>query len=85
MRYLLDPGACIAAMRHHPLPLHRLAAVAPGDCAIISHTASDLHTGVARCATPAKEPARVCNRHGSPARAPWRRAASARASTDALS
>ena len=59
MRYLLDTNTCIAAMRHHAPVLGRLASVGPADCAISSITTYELHTGVEKCADPAKESAKV--------------------------
>ena len=59
MRYLLDMSTRIAAMRHRPLVLQRLAAVAPADCAISSITTYELYTGIEKCADPAKELAKV--------------------------
>lgn len=47
MRFLLDTNTCIAAMKHHPLVMARLAALAPGDCAISTY---ELQTGVVKCA-----------------------------------
>jgi tRNA(fMet)-specific endonuclease VapC len=46
-------------MRHHTLVLHRMAAVAPADCAISSITSYELFTGVEKCAGPAKELVKV--------------------------
>ena len=59
MPYLLDTNTCIAAMRHHPLVLQRLAVVAPADCAISSITTYELYTGIEKCADPTKELAKV--------------------------
>lgn len=59
MRFLLDTNTCIAAMKHHPLVMARLAALAPGDCAISTISTYELHTGVEKCANPAKELAKV--------------------------
>lgn len=59
MKYLLDTNTCIAAMRNHPLVVQRLSAVTPGDCAISTITAYELFTGVAKCADPARERAKV--------------------------
>lgn len=59
MRYLLDTDTCIAAMRNHPLVVQRLAAVAPGECAISTVTGYELYTGVEKCAKPAQELAKV--------------------------
>jgi tRNA(fMet)-specific endonuclease VapC len=59
MRFLLDTNTCIAVMRHHALVTQRMAAVAPGDCAISTITSYELFTGVEKCADPAKELAKV--------------------------
>src|SRR5438876_10092128 len=59
MRYLLDSNTCIAAMRHNPLVVQRMAAVSPGDCAISTITSYELFTGIEKCANPAKERAKV--------------------------
>ncbi len=58
-RYLLDTNTCIAVLRNHPLVLQRMAAVAPGDCAISNITTYELLTGVEKCAHPAKERAKM--------------------------
>jgi tRNA(fMet)-specific endonuclease VapC len=58
-RYLLDTNICIAVMRSHPVAVQRLAAVAPGDCAISTVTAYELYTGVEKCAKPAQERSKV--------------------------
>lgn len=54
-RYLLDTNTCIAVMRAHSGAVQRLAAVAPGDCAISTVTAYELYTGVEKCAMPSQE------------------------------
>jgi len=59
MLYLLDTNTCIAAMRHHPLVVSRMAIIAPTDCAISTITSYELHTGIEKCADPAKERAKV--------------------------
>jgi tRNA(fMet)-specific endonuclease VapC len=59
MRYLLDSNTCIAAMRHDPLVVQRMAAVSPGDCAISTITSYELFTGIEKCANPAKERVKV--------------------------
>jgi tRNA(fMet)-specific endonuclease VapC len=59
MRYLLDTNTCIAVMRNHPAAVRRLEAVPPGDCAVSTITSYELYTGVAKCANPAKEQAKV--------------------------
>jgi tRNA(fMet)-specific endonuclease VapC len=59
MRYLLDTNTCIAIMRKHRIAIQRISAVAPGDCAISTVTSYELHTGVEKCARPAKERAKV--------------------------
>lgn len=58
-RYLLDTNTCIAVMRSHPVAVQRMAAVAPGDCAISTITAYELYTGVEKCAKPAQERGKV--------------------------
>jgi tRNA(fMet)-specific endonuclease VapC len=58
-RYLLDTNTCIAVMRSHPIAVQRMAAVAPGDCAISTVTAYELYTGVEKCANPAQERSKV--------------------------
>ena len=59
IRYLLDTNTCIAVMRSHPVAVHRMAAVAPGDCAISTVTAYELYTGVEKCAKPDQERGKV--------------------------
>ncbi len=59
MRFLLDTNTCIAAMRHHALVVARMQALLPGDCAISTITSYELFTGVAKCAKPASERAKV--------------------------
>ena len=59
MRYLLDTNTCIDVMRNHPHVVKRLSAQHPDDCAISSITGFELHTGVAKCASPQKEKAKV--------------------------
>lgn len=59
MRYLLDTNTCIAAMRHHALVVQRMAALAPGDCAISTITSYELFTGIDKCANPANELSKV--------------------------
>jgi tRNA(fMet)-specific endonuclease VapC len=58
-RHLLDTDTCIAIMRGHPVAVQRLAAVAPGDCAISTVTAYEPYTGVEKCAKPAQERSKV--------------------------
>ena len=59
MRYLLDTNSCIAVMRHVPNVVNHFAATTPTDCAISSITSYELQTGVAKCANPVKEQAKV--------------------------
>jgi tRNA(fMet)-specific endonuclease VapC len=59
LRYLLDTNTCIAVMRGHPVAVQRMAAVAPGDCAISTVTAYELYTGVEKCPKPAQERSKV--------------------------
>jgi len=58
-RYLLDTNTCIAIFRNHPLVIKRMTTVAPGDCAVSTVTSYELYTGVAKCAKPAQERAKV--------------------------
>ena len=46
-------------MRNHPPLINRLSATSPGDCAISTITSYELYTGVARCASPERERAKV--------------------------
>jgi tRNA(fMet)-specific endonuclease VapC len=59
MQYLLDTNTCIAAMRQHPNVVRKMAAVAPGDCAVSTITGYELWTGVEKCANPAQERIKV--------------------------
>ena len=59
MQYLLDTNTCISAMRSHPNVVKRMSATAPRDCVVSTITSYELHTGVAKCAAPAKEQAKV--------------------------
>jgi len=59
MQFLLDTSACIVAMRNHPDVVKRMSAATPGDCAISTITSYELHTGIAKCAAPSKERAKV--------------------------
>ena len=58
-RYLLGTNTCIAVMRSHPIAIQRMAAVAPGDCAISTVTSYERYTGVEKCANPAQERSKV--------------------------
>ncbi len=58
-RFLLDTNTCIAVLRNQPTVIKRMATVVPGDCAISSVTSYELCTGVEKCASPAKERAKV--------------------------
>jgi tRNA(fMet)-specific endonuclease VapC len=58
-RFLLDTNTCINVLRNHPTVVKRMSAVSPGDCAISTITSYELHTGVEKCANPAKERAKV--------------------------
>jgi predicted nucleic acid-binding protein len=44
-RYLLDTNTCVVVMRSHAVAVQRMAAVAPGDCAISTVTAYDRVNG----------------------------------------
>ena len=59
MQYLLDTNTCVDLMRSHPQVVSRISKVSPADCAIFSISCYELFTGVAKCAAPAKEQARV--------------------------
>lgn len=59
MRYLLDTNTCIAVMRGDPKAVHHMAATSPSDCGISAITRYELYTGVAKCANPTKEQAKV--------------------------
>jgi tRNA(fMet)-specific endonuclease VapC len=59
MPYLLDTNTCIAAMRNLPLVVRRVSGHSPQDLAVSAITSYELHTGVAKCAQPAKERTKV--------------------------
>lgn len=59
MRYLRDTDTCIFAMRNHATVVQRMAAVAPGDCAVSTVTTFELLSGVRKCNDPAKERVKV--------------------------
>ena len=59
MRYLLDTNTCVDVMRNHPNVVNRLSVVAPGDSVISTITSYELYTGIAKCASPDKEQAKV--------------------------
>ena len=59
MQFLLDTNTCIDVMRNHPNVVARMSAVAPGDCVISTITSYELYTGIAKCASPDKEQAKV--------------------------
>ncbi|MBY0524558.1 MAG: hypothetical protein K2R98_14230 [Gemmataceae bacterium] len=59
MLYLLDTNVGIAVMRHNAQVVARMAAVAPGDCAISTITTYELYTGVEKSADPVQEIAKV--------------------------
>ena len=59
MQYLLDTNTCIDVMRNVPNVVNRMSAVAPGDCVISKITSYELYTGIAKCASPDKEQAKV--------------------------
>ena len=46
-------------MRSHPNVVKRMSASSPGDCVVSTISSYELHTGVAKCAAPAKEQAKV--------------------------
>ena len=59
MRYLLDTNACIDVMRNHPNVVNRMSAIAPADGVVSTITSYELYTGIAKCASPDKERAKV--------------------------
>ena len=59
MQYLLDTNTCIDAMRNHPNVVTRMSTASPGDCVVSTISSYELHTGVAKCAAPAREQAKV--------------------------
>ncbi len=59
MQYLLDTNTCISAMRRLPQVVKRLSSVPPGECAISTITAYELHTGIEKCSEPDRERAKV--------------------------
>jgi len=59
MRYLLDTNTCVDVMRNHPNVVNRMSAIAPGDSVVSTITSYELYTGIAKCASPAKEQAKV--------------------------
>lgn len=59
MPYLLDTNICIAAMRRDALVLQRLRAHPPEECGISTITAYELFTGLAKCALPERELAKI--------------------------
>ena len=59
MKFLLDTNVCIAAMRGQVPAVSKLAAHAPGDCAVSSVTAYELFTGIEKCREPERERAKV--------------------------
>ena len=59
MRYLLDTNTCIAVMRGDSKAVQSMAATSPSDCGISAITQYELYTGVAKCANPIKEQAKV--------------------------
>ena len=59
MLYLLDTNTCIDVMRNHPNVVMHMSAIPPGDCVISTITSYELHTGIAKCASPKSERAKV--------------------------
>lgn len=59
MPYLLDTNTCIDVMRNRPNVVSRMSVVAPGDCVISTITSYELHTGIAKCASPVTEQAKL--------------------------
>ena len=59
MKALLDTNICIAVMRGNGKAVSRLAAMAPGDCAVSTVAVFELFVGVGKCANPPMERAKV--------------------------
>ena len=59
MRYLLDTNTCVDVMRNQRNVVNRMSGVAPGDSVISTITSYELYTGIAKCASPDKEQAKV--------------------------
>ncbi len=59
MVFLLDTNVCIGAMRGVANVVAQLTAQAPGDCAVSTITAYELHLGIQKCARPAAESAKL--------------------------
>lgn len=59
MRYLLDTNTCVDVMRNHPNVVNRMSGIAPGDSVISTITSYELYAGIAKCASPGKEQAKV--------------------------
>jgi len=59
MPFLLDTNTCIDLMKGHPQVVARISANLPGECLISTITSYELHTGVAKCALPEKEQAKI--------------------------
>ena len=59
MVFLLDTDVCIGAMRGAVNVVARLTAQPPGDCAVSTITAYELHLGIQKCARPAAEAAKL--------------------------
>jgi len=66
MPFLLDTNTCIDLMRKQPDVVKRMFGVAPGDCFVSTVSTYELYTGVAKCAAPDRERAKVdlCNLDG---------------------
>jgi len=59
MPFLLDTNTCIDLMRKQPDVVKRMFAVAPGDCFVSTVSTYELYTGIAKCAAPDRERAKV--------------------------
>jgi tRNA(fMet)-specific endonuclease VapC len=59
MQYLLDTNTCVDLMRSHPRVVSRMSRLTPADCVISTISSYELFTGVAKCASPTKEKAKV--------------------------
>ena len=59
MQYLLDTNTCIDVMRNQRNVISRMSRLAPSDCVISTVTSYELHTGIAKCASPDEEKEKV--------------------------
>ena len=59
MLYLLDTNVCIGALRNVASVVAKVTEQSPGDCAVSTITAYELHLGIGKCARPAEEAAKL--------------------------